>query len=224
LQFTNIQVGLTVKNVLKNAMKASLVAVVAMGVTVVAQPDQVKAASFKFRTVPPSSQLDLDGARDLEVAVGDVRSLMVYLDTVADDLEGTEKITDANFEFGWDAAEVEIRGFATAYPSSTSFTNPGAFTLSSLNIMGPAATSTLLGTFTYKVLAGLVNDNISVGNDLKFVSGSLLGTDIGDLTPGLGRGIDLQPKIIPTPALLPGFAAMGLGMLRKKRQAKAAVA
>jgi hypothetical protein len=221
LQFTNIQVGLTVKNVLKNAMKASLVAVLAMGVTVVAQPDQAKAATFKF--IPPGSSLDGDGARDLEVAVGETRTLKVVLDT--SDLVDGEAITSAIFGFAWDATEVGNVGFTFDVPNSgnsITLDNPTLVTLSALNI-GPTSMPTLLGTFSYKVLAGLVNDNAATGTDLRFTSVSLGGLG-DDVFVGASRGIDLQPKIIPTPALLPGFAAMGLGMLRKKRQAKTAVA
>jgi hypothetical protein len=198
---------------LKNIATAATV----LGVVTLAQSAQ--AASFKF--IPAGANLDADGARDLVAAVGQVQTLQVVLDVALDDLAGGERVTGAKFGFGWDITEIGNVAFTSALAGTTNtIFNPTEVTLTGLNIIGPAASSTLVGTFVYTVLAGLVNDNSPLGTDLFLSSGSLTGVNIAGLTPGLGRGIDVQP--VPTPALIPGIAAMGMGLLRRKKAQKVA--
>jgi hypothetical protein len=191
---------------LKNIATAAAV----LGVVTLAQSAQ--AASFKF--IPAGANLDADGARDLVAAVGDVNTLQVVLDVVAGDLVAGESITKAEFGFGWDITEIGNVAFTSALAGTTNtFFNPTSVTVNALNITG--VSSTLLGTFTYTVLAGLVNDNSPIGTDLRFTAASLSGVNLDGLVVGSGRGLDVQP--VPTPALIPGIAAMGLGLLRRKK-------
>jgi hypothetical protein len=209
-----LKVGFYLMNFLKNLATVATV----LGAVTLAQSAQ--AASFKF--IPAGSNLDTDGARDLVAAVGDVKTLQVVLDVVGGidpDLQSGEIIKAANFGFGWDTTEIGSVSFTSALAGTiTTFFNPTSVTVNALNITGPAASSTLMGTFTYTVLAGLVNDNSPIGTDLFLTTGTLSGINIDGLTPGLGRGIDVQPKdAVPTPALIPGIAAMGMGLLRRKK-------
>jgi hypothetical protein len=206
-----LKVGFYLMNFLKNLATVATV----LGAVTLAQSAQ--AASFKF--IPAGANLDTDGARDLVAAVGEVKTLQVVLDVALDDLAGGEIIKGANFGFGWDTTEIGSVSFTSALAGTiTTFFNPTSVTVNALNITGPAASSTLMGTFTYTVLAGLVNDNSPIGTDLFLTTGTLSGINIDGLTPGLGRGIDVQPKdAVPTPALIPGIAAMGMGLLRRKK-------
>jgi hypothetical protein len=198
---------------LKNIATAAAV----LGVVTFAQSAQ--AISFKF--IPAGALLDADGARDLVAAVGDVKTLQIVLDVPEDDMVPGEVIRGANFGFGWDTTEIGNVAFTSALAGTTStIFNPTSVTVNGLNIAGTARSATLLGTFTYTVLAGLVNDNSAIGTDLRFTSASLISNLPADTLIGRGSGIDVQP--VPTPALIPGIAAMGMGLLRRKKAQKVA--
>jgi hypothetical protein len=218
------------KNVLKNAMKAGSVALAVAGFVTVGVVESAHASSLRF--TPAGSNLPDDPLIKDQV-IPDSTS------TISFDLffKNTESfaITEISYFLGWDSKELKLNAFN---PLDDTFISPvtippALVALASASGIGPvisdfkarkidqlftvaAGSEVKIGDISFNILRpGLINDG-----KIDFAS---LFTDNGS---GLSfQYVEVQPKdIIPTPALLPGFAAMGLGMLRKKRQAKTAVA
>jgi hypothetical protein len=206
---------------LKNIATTGLVAATAIGFAVVAQPQQAQAASL--RLIPPGSAVDNalpggDPIRDLVqtvgAAAGGTTSFSVVLDTVAEDfVDASEIIRTVGFTLNWDSSELQgVTFFPTGAGSSPLAGSSHVANISGLNI-GSAVSGLLLGSFSFNVLPGLNNDGV---RDLWLSNTS---TSLSDLFPGTPRSIEVQPagNQVPTPALIPGIAAMGMGLLRRKK-------
>jgi hypothetical protein len=211
---------------LKNIATTGLVAAAAIGFAVVAQPQQAQAA--RLRIVPTASQIDggINSIREVQVLPNAETLFSVLLDNVTVgegddfDLSGGQTITNISYRLNWDLAELTpLTAVGTPSPvvqsllaSSSSY----LATFTGLNITGPASTPYSLGTFSFRTASTLLNDEMA---DLFFTN---ITTNVGGLNLA-SRDIEVQGDKVPTPALIPGIAAMGMGLLRRKK-AQAATA
>jgi hypothetical protein len=204
---------------LKNIATTTLVAATAIGFAVVAQTQQAQAASL--RLVPAGLNIDSDSIRDsVQVpgsAPGGTVNFGVVLDVLPGDLFAGEIVNTINFVLNWDSTELQGVSFSPA-GAGTSVLAAGASsfaaTITGLNV-NPAVTGQSLGSFAFNVLPGLNNDGL---RDLWITNPAT--TNLADFTLGTPRFIEVQA--VPTPALIPGIAAMGMGLLRRKKAQKVA--
>jgi hypothetical protein len=208
---------------LKNIATTGLVAATAIGFSLLAQPQQAQAASI--RLIPAGLNIDSDGIRDSVQVPGSAPdgtvNFGVVLDVLPGDLFAGEIVNTINFVLNWDPTELQGVTFSPAGAGSSALAagaSSFAATITGLNV-NPAVTGQSLGSFAFNVLPGLNNDGV---RDLWITNPAT--TNLADFTLGTPRFIEVQAagNAIPTPALLPGLAAMGMGMLRRKKAQKVA--
>jgi hypothetical protein len=203
---------------LKNIATTGLIAATAIGFAVVAQPQQAQAASLRF--VPSGGVIDGNPADpnnplDYVTSVGAVETFKLFFD--APELVAGQTISQILFRVNWDPTEL---GNANFNINGVIF-NPArpADLTAPVSISGPVS-NRLIASLTFNVLAGLNNDET---RDLWIRNVEYVGTNLGRLTIGEPSDIEVQ-GVVPTPALLPGVAAMGMGLLRKRKKAQEASA
>jgi hypothetical protein len=227
LQFTNIQVGLTVKNVLKNAMKATAVATVVAGAAIMSNAQE--AAAFNINA---GSVLELGGIQNVVIGgspdivdfngagnplpMTQINVLGISTDSFAPLAGSLAQITNLSVS----DISAGKNFWITLLNNPADFTDDIIFNLDPIssfpNVVSAGGLTLATLNFTGKFLT-LGGESLADG----FAVAAFRGNS-GQW--GITINAVESTPIIPTPALLPGFAAMGLGMLRKKRQAKTAVA
>ncbi|NJN49520.1 MAG: PTPA-CTERM sorting domain-containing protein [Alkalinema sp. RL_2_19] len=208
-------------NFLKNIAKASVLGLVMAGGLSLAQVDRANALGLTFK--PTGTSLDGDAAKDIVTSVGSVINFDLFLNTggVADD----DKVSELLYSIEWDTAELSFKSFAPQL--TTAFVNIG-FGLGSadfgqvLSPISPSDTSVKIASLAFDVLGGLNNDGdtdfmlYSLAHSTRMVKISRTCLRSGS------QEVEVQP--VPTPALIPGIAAMGMGLLRKRKKSETAEA
>ncbi len=206
-----------------NAFSLKMIAGVAIASCMtIAQADGAKALSLNFD--PTGTSLDADAPKDIATTVGAFLTFNLSLDTTG--VASDDQVSAIDYALKWDAKELKLTNFTTLIgsPSVTTPVSNVVFTQSfSSNILPNLKNG--LATVTFEVLSGLKDDG-KVDFSTKFTKAlnqngvklaNLRGSQIQEVEV---QGITPAGNSIPTPALLPGMFAVGVGMLRK-RQAKA---
>jgi hypothetical protein len=204
---------------LKNLAKTTVAGLVLAGGLSLAQADRADALSLTF--APAKANIDSDPVRDYETSVGAPINFDLILNT--NGLAGP--ISTLSYFIAWDKTELGKFSF-TPLESVDSLVNEGGTgflgfpegTLRSITqSFTPLAANSerVIGNVSFQVLAGLVNDGrpdfatyFTFFDEESFFSTSNLQT--------------IEVQAVPTPALLPGLAAMGMGLLRRKKAQEAA--
>jgi hypothetical protein len=164
-------------------------------------------------------QLDGDAPPDLVTTIGSNLSFGLYLDTTG----LTQNVGSIDYNFRWDRNELALLASSVGLPPVPPPANVSR-SFTGLNIA--TGTQYLLETLTFTVTNGLKNAQAPLnGADLLFDLNRLRGLPGSNPNgPNLlnqvanadrTARVDVQP--VPTPALLPGLAAFGLGLLRKRK-------
>jgi hypothetical protein len=202
-----LKVGFYLMNFLKNLATTGLVAATAIGFVVVAQPQQAQAYSI-------GSKIDFVGRADAKSAGIDFQALFPTL-----------PITDE-----W----ILALGGTGSFASITAGGTPVTPALSSFGLIkdlaplpsGPKTNWLRFGFLTPfntadDVLFDLTNLVVVSPTAYNFTGVFDDGTPgVGQLTSQIGFGttsFSATVTAVPTPALIPGIAAMGLGLLRRKK-------
>jgi hypothetical protein len=196
------------------------------GCALLSQAQSASALSLNFS--PAGTSLDspiTDPVKDIATNVGDIVKFTLSMETfgIGDD----DSLSRANYTYAWDNSELEFFKFTSLV---------GGTAPSSTLTLGPLSTNTVNQTFSpfigrnlntaiaevsFTVLKGLNNDKFADFTTVFLSARNQSGTMFSSVTGTQTQFVEVQP--VPTPALLPGIAAVGLGLLRK-RQAKTATA
>jgi hypothetical protein len=206
---------------LKNIATAAFAGLAIVGAMTVAQVESASAVSLNFK--PTGVSLDADPARDIATTVGATLNFDIFLNTfgLADD----ESISEVDYAFAWDKNELGNVNF-NPFGEITSLDAgdlaflgyPEGLYRNITQTFGAAVGADLnkkIATISFTVLGGLNNDGSPDFATLFFTPAELGGVQGQQL-----QFAEVQP--VPTPALIPGIAAMGMGLLRRKKAQKAA--
>jgi hypothetical protein len=214
-----LKVGFYLMNFLKNLATTTVAGVLLAGGLSLAQVDRAAAAGLTFEDAGTS----LDGPaqlKSIETSVGSPISFKLFLDTngiASDDL-----VSKLLYSFKWDTTELKIVSFTPLDQMifGTGTSGPAGF-YNIEQILDPARmasrTSVQIATVTFQVLAGLNNNNAAdfTLNSLGAFNAS--GAAFTNIFATNTQLVEVQGKPVPTPALIPGIAAMGMGLLRRKK-------
>jgi hypothetical protein len=195
------------KNALKNGLKAGLVASVAAGFAV-AQPQSAEAA------ILAGSQIDFVGRAQAEATSVDFRELFAGVpstDQWVAALSGTGSFSVLNGNFLASIGQVKDLTPLAASANWLKFgvlSTPLDFTDDIIFSITGVTANVAAGRYDF---TGLFQDGTAG-------IGEITTQIIGEGTRSFSGTI----TAVPTPALLPGLAAMGASMLRKRKQAEAA--
>jgi hypothetical protein len=196
------------KNALKNGLKAGLVASVAAGVAVVAQPQSAEAA------ILAGSQIDFVGRADAEAMSVDFKELLAGVpasDELVLALGGTGSFAGLNGNLLYSVGSIKD---LSPLAASANWLKFGLFN----TLLDPSDDIIFSVTgITANVVAGRY-DLTGVFQDGTAGIGQITTQIIGEGTRSFSGTI----TAVPTPALLPGLAAMGASMLRKRKKAEMA--
>lgn len=192
------------------------------GCALLAQAQSASALSLNFS--PTGSNVDGDPINDILTTVGAQIKFTFSLETGG--VSPLSSISQIGYRYAWDNSELQFISFTSLLGSATGglgLPSPDNITQTFAPnvIQGSNPTSYNIAEVLFRVRPGLVgNGNFdfrsqfdSVRDQNGNVLTSLIATQV--------QSVEVQP--VPTPALLPGFAAVGLGLLRK-RQSKTATA
>jgi hypothetical protein len=192
------------------------------GCALLSQAQSASALSLNF--VDTGINLDGDPIYDIATNVGATIEFVLSLETGG--VSPTSSISKIDYLYRWDNSELEFKSFTALLGNSTStvgLPSPDNITqtFAPNAIKGSNPTKYDIAKVVFLVRRGLTND----GNfDFRTRFESVLdqnGSALTSLIATQVQSVEVQP--VPTPALLPGIAAMGLGLLRK-RQSKTATA
>jgi hypothetical protein len=211
---------------------AGFAALALASASVLASANSAQALSIYYS--PTGSNIDSDGIPDIVTAPGSTVSFDVFLETFGiPNAPSDPGVSAVEYLLKWDVAELELAStqfFSPLFLSSVVTPPapvPGAvsFAQNGFGSIAPWTANVKLATFSFKVLAGLTSDGVvDFSTDLTKVFNSGGGTFADSLISTQIQKVEVQgATAIPTPALLPGLAALGFGAIRK-RKAKAAVA
>jgi hypothetical protein len=204
--------------ILRDTLKASMVALAMLGGVMATQAEQASALSLNFK--PAGRSLDADPIKDVGTLVGSTIQFDLSLSTfgVADD----DQVDEIDYGFGWDSSELQLVGSPNILNgTATSTTTPDFITLTQLlNTAIPQDVNAPIASVVFKVLGGLNNDGDA---DFATFFGQAYwdGSPLVNLTAFQYQEVEVQH--VPSPALIPGVAALGLGLIRKRRAAKSSV-
>jgi hypothetical protein len=195
------------------------------GCALLSQAQSASALSLNFS--PTGSSLDADGIKDIATNVGGTVKFVLSLET--NGVDPLDSISKINYSYAWDRRELQFESFTsllgTDAGSGTTTPSSIAHTFGLNAVQGFDSVSNPL---PYKI-AEVIFTVIRLRNDgrsdfsTRFVSAfDQNDTRFTNVTGTQRQFVEVQDKV-PTPALLPGIAAMGLGLLRK-RQSKTATA
>jgi hypothetical protein len=203
---------------------AGFAALALAGATVLGSAGSAQALGIYFS--PAATNIDGDTINDIVTNVGDDLFFDVVLEVFGTSAPG---ITDASYTMKWDTTELQLiqsSFYAPLDGTSTTgalgvrnYTQTGFGTaLPVWNLSAPSTYFANLGKFQFKVLSGLVNDGAS---DFSLKLNSVVGGGTSFISSS-EQMVEVQAKAIPTPALLPGLAAFGMSLVRKRKQEQAA--
>ncbi len=215
---------------LKNIATTGLVAAAAIGFAVVAQPQQAQAISLTF--TPVKTNIDGDSVPDMVLNSGDALTFEIKLL-----VDSVNPVTSVKYAWGYDGGELGMPSQGSMFTPSALFANQvasgpapffGPFQIATQYSWNGSlvadATPYTIGTLRFNGL-NTVNDGMA---DFGAALLSVLDNKGTDLVPAPFASntyayFEVQPtNKIPTPALLPGIAAMGMGLLRRKKAQEAA--
>jgi hypothetical protein len=218
---------------LKNIATTTVVTAAILGAATLAQTQQAQAISLSFN--PVRSNIDGDSIADVVKNPGDTLAFEIKLL-----VDSVNPVTNITYGWGYDSSELSLNTFTP----STLFANQnavGPFAFPA--VFGPATMNKLqfswngslekspdrytIGTVNFTALNTVNNGQADFGALLLSVidsSGTELITASNFLTSSTYQVFEVQPtgRDIPTPALIPGIAAMGMGLLRRKKAQQAA--
>ncbi len=211
---------------------AGFAALALASASVLASANSAQALSVYYS--PTGSNIDSDGIPDIVTLPGSTVSFDVFMETFGiPNAPSDPGVSAIEYLLNWDVAELELTNTAFFSPLYlNSVLNPpepipGAvsYAQTGFGSVAPWTANVKLATFSFKVLAGLTNDGaVDFSTDLTKVSKFGGGTFADSLISAQIQKVEVQgATAVPTPALLPGLAALGFGAIRK-RKAKAAVA
>jgi hypothetical protein len=207
------------KNALKNSLKAGLVASIATGVVVVTQPQSAEAA------ILVGSQIDFVGRADAEAIGIDIQELLPGVPE-------SDQVVYALSATGSFASIIDSSNILANIISRIGFAQDA-----------PVPSAAIPNWLTFGTFSGDASNDVVF--TLQSISSTLITNNFGqkviydfsgifqDGTPGIGS-ITSQTlaagassfsgtiTAVPTPALLPGLAAMGASLLRKRKKAEVA--
>jgi hypothetical protein len=210
---------------------AGFAALALAGASVLGSAGSAQALSISFKPTG-SNTMDGDPMPDLVRAVGDTINFDVYLETFG--IPDDESVGSLSYLVGWDNSELTYTNHqyytplgsgAPLSPLTGSLLNSPLTVFQSGSPVAADSSKVKLATFSFLVKA-LMND----GNDGKadFLTDLLdvkdvSGTSFGGVISTQIQKVDVQTaKAVPTPALLPGLAAFGMSLVRKRKQEQAA--
>jgi hypothetical protein len=203
---------------------AGFAALALAGATVLGSAGSAQALSISFKPTG-SNLMDGDPIPDLVRAVGDTINFDVYLESFG--IPDDESVGSLSYLVGWDMSELTYSSNQYYTPLGLSSTTGsllnGPLTVSQSGIPVAADSSKIkLATFSFLVKS-LTNDGkADFFTDLLDVKDTT-GTTFGGLVSTQIQKVDVQAaKAVPTPALLPGLAAFGMSLVRKRKQEQAA--
>jgi hypothetical protein len=191
------------------------------GCAVLSQAQSASALSLNFS--PTGSNIDGDPINDIVTNVSDQIKFTLSLETGG--VDPLQSLSQINYRYLWDNSELRFISFTSLLGTGSG----GAGLPSPDNIIHTFAPNTVMGSNSsnyqiaevlFEVRRGLTGNGV---RDFRTQFVSAFGQNNAPLTSLIAsqvQSVEVQDKV-PTPALLPGIAAMGLGLLRK-RQAKAA--
>lgn len=163
---------------------------------------------------PSGTQLDGDSISDIAVSPGDTIDFALSIDTRGFQALGPKAVSDFTFGINWDRLELGIQPLfsflAPASPFDTFTTSGNQITLSGGTGIPLGTGLYELGTISFRVLDGLVNDG-EFDFRVRYQTSQLYANLEGMTT----QDVEVQP--IPTPALLPGLVGLGVAALRRKK-------
>jgi hypothetical protein len=210
---------------LKNIATTGLIAATAIGFAVVAQPQQAQAISLTF--TPVKTNIDADATPDVLLNSGETLTFEIKLL-----VDSINPVTSVKYLWGFDGGELGLQP-GNGFTPSALFANQtavgpvpfGPFQFASQYSWNGSlladATPYTIGTLRFTGL-NTVNDGIA---DFGAALLSVVDSKGAELSPVLFSPktysyFEVQP--VPTPALIPGIAAMGMGLLRRKKAQEAA--
>jgi hypothetical protein len=207
---------------------AGFAALALAGATVLGSAGSAQALSISFKPTG-SNLMDGDPIPDLVRAVGDTINFDVYLETFG--IPDDESVGSLSYLVGWDKSELTYTNHqyytplgsgAPLSPLTGSLLNSPLTVLQSGSPVAADSSKVKLATFSFLVKS-LTNDGqadfLTDLLDVKDVSG----TSFGGVVSTQIQKVDVQAaKAVPTPALLPGLAAFGMSLVRKRKQEQAA--
>jgi hypothetical protein len=193
------------------------------GCALLSQVESASALDLNFS--PTGRSLDSDIVADIATSVGaDVEFILTL---GSNGVKEDDSLSKIQYSYGWDTSELQFTSFTSLVGTgSVTATNSllGFTTNSIQQTFSPNITrdlNTPIAKVLFKVLPGLTSNGVPDFATTFTAAFNQGGTRLTNVAFSQSQFVEVQP--VPTPALLPGFAAVGLGLLRK-RQAKAATA
>jgi hypothetical protein len=200
---------------LKDTLKAGAIAAVIAGCATLAQVQSASALSLNFK--PTGTSVDGDLAKDIVTSPGATINFDLWLETFG--VASDDTVSKVDYNLTWDTNELGIVGFnpLSQITGSVGFGNYN-LTQTFASALAPDL-NTKIATVSFNVLSGLNNDS-NADFTTKFLAAYKGNALLANVTGTQTQSVEVQP--VPTPALIPGIAAMGLSLLRKRKQAEAA--
>jgi hypothetical protein len=204
---------------------AGFAALALAGASVLGSAGSAQALGIYFS--PAATNIDGDTINDIVTNVGDDLFFDVVLEVFGTSAPG---ISEVSYTMKWDVTELELVSTAFYAPFDASSPTSGSTgvrnynqtgfgsTLPVWNLSSPSTYFANLGKFKFKVLSGLTNNGDS---DFSLKLNSVVGGGTSFISSS-EQMVEVQAKAIPTPALLPGLAAFGMSLVRKRKQEQAA--
>jgi hypothetical protein len=212
---------------------AGFAALALAGATVLGSAGSAQALSVYFS--PTGGELvDTDDIPDIETTTGSTVSFDLFLETFAIPNTPTSPgVASIEYLLNWDTNELKLlRGvngptFETDYFSIVEPPTPvaGAITYKQKNLDGsviaaPWKSDVKIATFKFQAL-NLNNDGLSDFSTALTKALKPNGQPFLSVQSSQVQLVEVQAKAIPTPALLPGLAAFGMSLARKRKQEQA---
>jgi hypothetical protein len=219
---------------------AGFAALALAGASVLASAGSAQALSVYFS--PTGGELvDTDDIPDIETTTGSTVSFDLFLETFAIPNTTTSPgVASIEYLLNWDTDELKLLSGVNGPKFETDYFSivepptavAGAITYKQKNLDGsviaaPWKSDVKLATFKFQALK-LNNDSLS---DFSTALTKALkpptalkpdGVPFLSVQSSQVQMVEVQAKAVPTPALLPGLAAFGMSLVRKRKQEQAA--
>jgi hypothetical protein len=202
---------------------AGFAALALAGASVLGSAGSAQALSISFKPTG-SSVPDGDPIPDLIRSVGDTINFEVFLETFG--ITEDSSVGSLSYLVEWDSNELTYQNASYYTPLGLNNT-PGLLPNGPLTVfqsgtpVAADSSKVKLATFSFLVKA-LINDGksdfltdlLDVKDTSNVSFGGVISTQV--------QKVEVQAKAVPTPALLPGLAAFGMSLVRKRKQEQAA--
>jgi hypothetical protein len=218
-------------NVRSSVFSASVAALSLVG-SILLSSAPAQAFGLSFSPAGEQDGLPNDDIRDLDATPNSTVVFKLLFDS--GNLSESDRINEISLIFGFDSTEL-LNPLISGSPIPTILgAESQKLTYSNLNIAGDSGIKTL-GTISFTTASILKNDGLSDFNTLLLEAKGLLKKSDGSFManndfmisepkagniPQITKQVEVQGpmRAVPTPALLPGMVAFGLGLVRKRKQ------